>query len=354
MHPHEPITASDVLDLVRAVEDPARTRAIVIVSACHRGERLYGLSPARVARAVGDRAQVWLLPSAAHNEQFADAWPAERRGDRATFGGALRVIGATDWTAVVRTDIRSEGEVISRIVRGLRERDVPPASPSVVVPSPPREAAATLRPPAGTVTPALRSETAPPANTPRPAEPALAPNFSRHAAALVACLRQALDAERQRSDELAERVAELEATSTPCPVYADPERQLRHEINLAWLGHLPEEQREQWPLRQYVIGPNLLPLDIDLAGHDRILAVIVDVLTRRAYTLPTRAVHPHLERRGGRPVVRSDGAAAYRASVKSRAHGAARLLWWELVDGRVELAQVGHHDDALRGARVAS
>ena len=125
---YEPRVANDVLDLANAIEDPQRTLAIVIVSARHRAERPYGLSPKRLSAAVGDRAQVWLLPSVEHNDQFSEMWPPEMRGDRATYGGAIRVIGTAGWTAVIRTDIRTEDEVLERIARGLAEQDAPPAA----------------------------------------------------------------------------------------------------------------------------------------------------------------------------------------------------------------------------------
>lgn len=331
----EPITVADHLDLVRTIDDPARERAVVIVSACHRGDRLYGLSPRRLARALGDRAQVWLLPSIQLNTAFSDAWPTGTRGDRAVYGGAVRVIGAQAWTAVVRTDIRTESEVIARIVRGLDERDgAQQPEPAHCLPLNGTARAAEV--------PAAAST--PPSGTSEPERPS-----GQHSATVIARLRRELEQVQAHAAELAARVAELEAAAEVPSVFADPEQQLRHEIELTWLQHLPEAERSQWPLRDYVIGPHLLPLATELATRDRILAVIVDVLTRRANTMPARGVHPHHDRRAsGTAMVRADGATAYRAYVKCGAPGAARLLWWELVDGRVELAQVGHHDAVLR------
>lgn len=333
MDPREPAVADDVHALVCAVSDPCRAHAVVIVSATHHGDRRYGLSPRRLAAAVGDRARVWTLPTVQHNIDFSNAWPDEQiRSKRAVGGGAVRVIGADGWSAVIRTDIRAEQEVIDRIVLGLAdEARCPQEGPRRSAPeSPP-----------------------PPPAAHHPAPSGLDEPPSRHTSAVIERLRDELEQAHQRANALEARVAELEATAAADrPVYTDPERQLRHEIEQTWLHHLPEDERDQWPLREYLLGPNLLPLATNLASRDRILAVMVDVLTHRAYNMPARGVHPHHARgAAGKAMVRPDGALAYRAYVKSGAPGAARLLWWELVDGRVELAQVGHHDAVLRSAR---
>ncbi len=149
---------------------------------------------------------------------------------------------------------------------------------------------------------------------------------------------------RGRVLELEAAVAELSAPARP--VFDDPEKQLRHEIEQAWLTSGPETERGI--LRQFTVGPDLLD---DLTAHiidrARTLRVVVDVLTRRAFTMPSREVHPFRtdESGGASAHTRDDGATAYRASIKVNSPGAPRLMWWELPDGTVELARAAHHDD---------
>lgn len=129
-------------------------------------------------------------------------------------------------------------------------------------------------------------------------------------------------------------------------VYTDPVRQLRYEIEQTWLHHLPECDRDGWPLRRYTFGPGFVEsVTTPLVSRQRIIDVIVDVLTRRVYSVPARSAHPH--HRGTATIKRADGATAYRAYVRHGTPGAPRILWWECVDSSVELAWIGHHDDPL-------
>lgn len=131
-------------------------------------------------------------------------------------------------------------------------------------------------------------------------------------------------------------------------LFVDDETQFRYEIGETWLRHLPEGDRQQWPLRPFQLGSQFLSsLTTDLAPRQRILAVAVDVLTRRAYELPARSVHIYGDGSSNAPAItRSDGATAYRATIR-QCPGGPRLLWWEQVDGTAELAWVGHHDDPM-------
>ena len=67
----------------------------------------------------------------------------------------------------------------------------------------------------------------------------------------------------------------------------------------------------------------------------------------RSAAMKTFAVHPlRAARSAGSPQkVRADGARAFRVSLQSRTAAARRLHYWELGDGRVELARIGYHDD---------
>ncbi|MEU4607594.1 hypothetical protein AB0F43_31805 [Kribbella sp. NPDC023972] len=136
-------------------------------------------------------------------------------------------------------------------------------------------------------------------------------------------------------------------TAPPVPVYADPVRQLRHELHLCWLETVPEPERGQAPLRDFTVGADLIAsLDIDLVPRARIIRVIVDVLTGAVYTHPGRATHRHRVSAapGSAPMTRADRATAWRCAVKTNAPAAARLLWWQLDDGSIELDRVIRHE----------
>ena len=136
-------------------------------------------------------------------------------------------------------------------------------------------------------------------------------------------------------------------TAPPLPVFADPVRQLRHELHLCWLETVPEPDREQAPLRNFSVGADLMAsLDIDLVPRARIIRVMVDVLTGAVYTHPGRATHRHrvTAAAGSPPMTRADKATAWRCAVKTNAPAAARLLWWQLTDGTIELDRVIRHE----------
>lgn len=313
----DPITVDDPQRLVAHLRSPDRQLPAVIVSVQSRGTHRYGVSPRRLASDLAGRATVWVLDS------VDAAWELQRIDpDHATYGGAVRVAGFTAGDDnVIRTDtgVDPYSRIADAVAVALRGR--PEAT-----------------------------------STPLAAE-ARSSNTSIEAAQL----RQQLAAAEATIDELRQQLSAATRPGEPAAqmgdqtaripvVYSAPEQQLRHEITLQWLQHLPEPERDDWPLRDYTLSASFLAnFDTDLAPRARIVDVVVDVLTRRAYTRASRAVHPQLDGRAGTPIVRDDGATAYRAAVKKNSPGGARLLWWERVDGTVELAWVGHHDDPMPG-----
>ena len=133
-------------------------------------------------------------------------------------------------------------------------------------------------------------------------------------------------------------------------VFADPERQFRWEVATSYLFRVPESQRDEYPLGDFVLGRAFLTrLDL-LQGisRDKVMEVIVDVLSGRAKDIPARELHPWLESRSGPQETRDDGATAWRVSLQVHSHSARRLKYWRLVDGRIELDTVGVHDDGIR------
>lgn len=145
------------------------------------------------------------------------------------------------------------------------------------------------------------------------------------------------------------RSREASCRLTPPVVYADPDDQLRYEIEQYWLRTVPENERTEAPLTGYVFGPDFLYslAEIQVVGRVAVVAAIVDVLTGLATAKNGRRAHRQRVGRGGgtAPLVRIDGASAWRCDIRSSTPAAPRLLWWILTHGRIELAKVAVHDD---------
>ncbi len=140
------------------------------------------------------------------------------------------------------------------------------------------------------------------------------------------------------------------APATPQPVFTDPQRQLRHEIWLAWLERFDEQERDRLPLPEdYRFGEGFLDSLTALKGisQAKVVDVLVEVLTGLDQQLAGRQRHPWLQGRGGDQQVRDDGARAWRVSLQVETPGARRLKYWRLPGGTVEFDSVGHHDDGL-------
>jgi hypothetical protein len=134
------------------------------------------------------------------------------------------------------------------------------------------------------------------------------------------------------------------------PAFSDPAQQLRHDIWLAYLTRIPEGQRCDLPLPStYTFGPGFITSLNTLEGitRDKVLAVLVEVLTGLAKDLDSRRLHPWVEGKAGQQEKRSDGAKAWRVSLQNDTPGARRLKYWQIAGGAIELDFVGHHDDGI-------
>lgn len=163
--------------------------------------------------------------------------------------------------------------------------------------------------------------------------------------------RSRADAAEEELDQLQRRMREKEEREAQraIPIISrDPERQLRWEIDYEWLTGTPEPEREGVELARYRLGSGFLKsLAADIVPRRKTVQVIVDVLAGRCWE--RRETHAFTEKsKSDIQRTRPDGALAWRTYVKTGAHGAPRLIWWQLPDGVIELDHVGHHDDQLR------
>lgn len=137
-------------------------------------------------------------------------------------------------------------------------------------------------------------------------------------------------------------------------VYSDPIEQIRLELHLAYLSRVPEPDRDRYPwLQQYSITPTFAASLEDLVRNggitrEKIIEVCVEVLCGLATKNGSRAVKEWLESRHGRPLVRDDGATAWRVRLQHKSNAARRLRYWRLRSGAIELDWVGVHDANLR------
>lgn len=314
---NEPMIIEDIADLLTQLRDTDQ-QPVVIVSA-RRGERRYGLSPRRLAADLSGRAVIAQLAGPDVSWALGEARP-----DLATYGGAVRVVGADGYTKVIRTD--GDSDQCQRQIHNtvhLARGSLGSSRTANTDTGTCTRAVATIDRPAGTDRAATAS-TAP-----------AAPEGGGRAAAVT-------------GDSTDDRGRRVPLTNGPA-LFGDRQTQMRYDIGQMWLYRVPEPERRQWSLRPFRLSSSFLDstTSTELASRERIVEVAVDVVTRRAFEMASRAVHPYGSGHASAPpITRADGATAYRATIRHSA-GGPRLLWWECCDGSVDLAWVGHHDDPM-------
>lgn len=132
-------------------------------------------------------------------------------------------------------------------------------------------------------------------------------------------------------------------------LFGDPGDQLRYEVHLSWARRTTPGEKTTLPIRDWTIGPDFFTTWAAVEGIDRqkVVDVIVDVVTGRVKDIPARHLHQLRSGLGGDdpPVVRSDGATCWRVYLQHKTASARRLHYWQRTDGVVELSSVRLHDD---------
>lgn len=312
-------TAEDVEALVSLLDSSTRTHPAVIVSVA-RKHHPYPVAPSDIANELRDVADVYVLADSDL------AWELDPYDDYRTYGGAVRIVGLSSRGSVIRTD-GDPAEALERIISSAHFSARQARTLRVV-----RNHDQNKKTPTATTESELEYERA---------------KRMRAEEKSTAMVRE-LAAARA---EIARLRAELDFVSTP--MFDDPETQFRDDVERSWLRQIVESDRPQWSLREFRVGPRFLDsLDMPQASRRKIIEVVVDVLTRRAFEMPARSVRAQGD--GGPAgvngqVVRPDGATGYRCNIRANTPQAPRLMWWELTDGTVELALAGRHDDPMPG-----
>ena len=165
----------------------------------------------------------------------------------------------------------------------------------------------------------------------------------------AAKLRRSLREANQKLKQASKRAQEFADRTYGRAVYSDPERQLRHEIWLQYLARIPEAQRAEMPLAEYRFGPGFAQSLDRLEGisRDKVVDVLVEVLTGIVTSLSGRQLHAWRTSVTGPQQTRADGAAAWRCSLQVNTPSARRLKYWQLPSGGIEFDSVGVHDEGI-------
>ncbi|MBS1907528.1 MAG: hypothetical protein JST33_13375 [Actinobacteria bacterium] len=127
------------------------------------------------------------------------------------------------------------------------------------------------------------------------------------------------------------------------------EKSLRAAIAELWTERTDPGERDLWPLREYIVGPEFLRslAALDQGQLAKAIRASVDAITGRAREIAGRDLHRLRTGDGGDDPyqTRPDGAKAWRASIEQKAPGGRRLHYWELAGNAIELSRVVHHDD---------
>lgn len=151
-----------------------------------------------------------------------------------------------------------------------------------------------------------------------------------------------------RTSAQAEREGSVPESATSAPAFDDPVCQFRHEVYLEWAGLIPAGEKARRPLASYSLGPDFLASLEETQGVERakVVRVVVEVLTGLAESLDGRDLHVLRSGSGGGapPLMRGDGATAWRVALQRGTPAARRLHYWRRRD-EVELSRVVTHDD---------
>lgn len=167
--------------------------------------------------------------------------------------------------------------------------------------------------------------------------------------ALRTGIRKATRRQETLERELRDVRAELGRSADDGRLFADPLRQLRFEVELAWARRITADEKPERPLAPWTVGPNFFASWDEVHGVARakVVDVIVEVLTGLAFDIAGRELHQLRVGPGGDdpPRIREDGATCWRVSLQVRTPSARRLHYWQLNDGSIELASIRLHDD---------
>lgn len=131
--------------------------------------------------------------------------------------------------------------------------------------------------------------------------------------------------------------------------FDDDKDQLDFELRTTWVYQTMPAEKVDRPLKSYRYGPNFLATlnDMDGISRDKIVEVMVHVLTGRDADLASRQLHQLRTGTGGDDpaVTRAGGEVCWRVALQSNTPSARRLHYWMCNDGSIEFSSIRLHDD---------
>lgn len=171
--------------------------------------------------------------------------------------------------------------------------------------------------------------------------------LERQVAQLTKQVERLTDERDQARKKVGSKKSTGDAMADAPQVWNDPQAQFDWELYNTWLEMTPDgTDRETWPLRSYILGPQFLDSMESVRTVKRriIIRACVDVVTGRYREINSREAKHFGDR--STKVTRADGASGWRCAIVSKTPAAPRLMWWEIPPGdEVELSLVAHHDD---------
>jgi len=316
--------------LAAEVLDPERTQAIVLLTS-REGEREPAIDPEEVAKLIDGDARLCFMESGPMTRQLEELLPRKL----AVFGGAARIW----WPGTSESSDPYDHPLVhdrydvygTRTEKFLGRRwqegppgDVAPVEPELVVAKRDRDRAQERQERAEAEASELREK-------------------NRALAERLAAAEASLHAARQAARSARQAQARK-------PVELDRAGELHVLIARSWADALTEHDRVEHPLGAYRFGSRFLEGVGTVAGatDERVAWVCAMVACGRAPEIDGLDLHHLRTGAGGTDPQRrreSDGAVAWRCSVKTRQPSAPRLHYWVIPGGLIEFADVVKHDD---------
>lgn len=166
---------------------------------------------------------------------------------------------------------------------------------------------------------------------------------------LRAQAREASNLADRRAREADGLAVQLAVSANDGNLFSDPVDQFEFEVRLAWARRTTPDEKSSLPLTDCELANGFIASldDVDGISRQKVVDVVVDVLTGRVHELRSRDSHQLRSRTVPAPPTSS-------VSMGPRAGGSrcsathiklAALHYWHRPDGSVELSAVRRHDD---------
>lgn len=131
--------------------------------------------------------------------------------------------------------------------------------------------------------------------------------------------------------------------------FADPAEQLRFEVYVAWASRVNADEKEKWPIRDYVSTEKFLDSveKMQNLSREKLIRTLAAVVCHKSREGAHCAIVHKARKAGGRgeQLTRSDGAVSRRVYLEQGVPSARRLHYGLREDSVSELDNTAFHDD---------